>query len=71
MSVMDFGEPGTSVTPQPEVKICKTCGHDRSEHPYDDVCWASVIVDGKAELCRCRKFELKAKPKARQAASGH
>jgi hypothetical protein len=52
-------------------EICKTCGHSRTEHPEDDVCWSTVIVDGKGSLCRCRKFEsTDSKPKARHAASG-
>jgi hypothetical protein len=36
--------------------ICETCGHPRTEHPNDDICWAPLLVDGKVVLCRCQQF---------------
>jgi hypothetical protein len=66
----DIGASGSLTRVAPVNRICKTCGHDKGEHLYDDACLAWIAVNSKAERCRCRKFEVNVKPKARAASGG-
>jgi hypothetical protein len=36
---------------------CKNCGHERSDHSYDDGCWREIPSKGSVQLCSCQTFE--------------
>lgn len=38
---------------------CK-CGHEKSAHDEDGVCWK--LIDGQGSCCRCGNFSWKPKP---------
>ena len=49
----DFEQPAS------QVQMCETCGHQRTKHPHDGICWASIDFDRKPVRCRCGKFEIR------------